>query len=42
MVLTDIDGALSDHSTISLIDNAIDFLQIVRVRDDLVVSEKVL
>ncbi len=39
---TNIDGALSDHGTVGLVDDAIDLLQVIRVRDDLVVSDDVL
>jgi len=39
---TDVDGALDDHSAIDLVDDAINLLQIVRVRDDLVSGEGIL
>lgn len=41
-VRTDGDGALSDHSAVGLVDDAIDLLEIVRVGDDLVVGDEVL
>lgn len=40
--LTDFDGALSDHGAVGLVDDAIDLLEVVRVRDDLVVGDNVL
>lgn len=39
---TNLDGALGDHGAVGLEDDAIDLLQVVRVRDDLVVGEDVL
>jgi len=40
--LTDFDGALDDHGAVSLVGDAINLLQVVRVRDDLVVADNVL
>ena len=40
--LTDFDGALDDHGAVGLVGDAIDLLQVVRVRDDLVVADDVL
>lgn len=42
VLLTDFDSTLSDHGAVGLVDDAIDQLEIVRVRDDLVVGEDVL
>jgi hypothetical protein len=42
VVLTDFDGTKRDHGTIDFIDDIIDFLQIVRVRDDLITGENIL
>lgn len=39
---TDLDGALGDHGAVGFIDNAVDLLEVVRVRDDLVVAENIL
>lgn len=39
---TDLDGALDDHGAVDLVDDAINLLQIVRVRDDLVVGDDIL
>ena len=41
-VLTDFDGTKRDHGTIDFIDDIIDFLQIVGVRDDLITGENIL
>ena len=41
-VRTDFDRTESDHGTVDFVDNAIDFLGIVRVGDDLVTSDDVL
>ena len=41
-VRTDFDTTLGDHGAVGLIDNVVDELQIVRVRDDLVVGDDVL
>ena len=41
-VRTDVDGALGNHGTVGLIDDAVDLLEVVRVRDDLVVGDDVL
>lgn len=41
-VRTDLDGALSDHGAVGLVDDAIDLLEIVRVGDDLVAGDEVL
>lgn len=41
-VRTDVDGALSDHGAVGLVDDAINLLEIVRVGDDLVVGDEVL
>jgi hypothetical protein len=41
-VLTDFDGTKRDHGTIDFIDDIIDFLQIVGVRDDLVTGDNIL
>ena len=41
-IRTDFDGTESDHGTVNFIDNTIDFLKIVGVRDDLVTSDDVL
>ena len=41
-IRTDFDGAKCDHCTVDLVDNAIHFLEIVGVRDDLVTSDDVL
>ena len=39
---TDDNGTLGDHGAVSLVDNVVDELEIVRVRDDLVIGEDVL
>lgn len=39
---TDVDGTLSDHGTVSLEDDSVDLLEVVRVRDDLVAGKEVL
>ncbi len=41
-VRTDVDGAEGDHGAVDLIDDAVDLLKVVRVRDDLVIGEDVL
>lgn len=41
-VRTDVDGALSDHGAVGLVDDVVDQLEVKRVRDDLVVGKKVL
>ena len=41
-IRTDFDGTESDHGTVNFIDNAIDFLEIVGVGDDLVTGDNVL
>ena len=40
--LTDLDGALDNHGAVGLINDAIDLLKVVRVREDLVVRDNVL
>lgn len=42
MLRTDFDGALGDHGAVGLIDDAVDLLEVVRVRDDLVAADDVL
>jgi hypothetical protein len=39
---TDIDTALGDHGTVDLVDDAINLLERVRVRDHLVAGEEIL
>jgi len=39
---TDLDGALDDHGAVGLIDDAIDLLQVIGVRDDLVSGDDIL
>jgi hypothetical protein len=39
---TDDNGTLSDHGAVSLVDDVVDELELVRVRDDLVIGEDVL
>lgn len=41
-VRTDVDGALGNHGAVGLVDDAIDLLEVIRVRDDLVVGDEVL
>lgn len=41
-VHTDFDSTKGNHGTIDFVDNTIDFLQIVRVGDDLITSENIL
>lgn len=41
-VRTDGDGALGNHGAVGLVDDAIDLLEVIRVRDDLVVGDEVL
>jgi hypothetical protein len=41
-IRTDFDGAESDHLAVDLVDNAINFLEIVGVGDDLVAGDKIL
>ena len=36
------DGALGDHGAVGLVDDAVDLLEVIRVRDDLVVGDDVL
>jgi hypothetical protein len=42
VIRTDFDGTESDHGAVNFIDNAIDFLDIVGVGDDLVTGDDVL
>ena len=42
IVRTNLDGALNDHGAVGLVDNAVDLLEVVRVRDDLVTGDNVL
>lgn len=39
---TDVDGALSDHGAVGLVNDAIDLLEVVGVGDDLVTGEDIL
>jgi hypothetical protein len=39
---TDVDGANGDHGAVGLVEEAIGFLQVVRIREDLVADEDVL
>jgi hypothetical protein len=39
---TDIDGALCDHMAVNLVDDAIDFFEIVGIRDDFIAGDDVL
>jgi len=39
---TDLNGTLNDHLAVDLVDDAIDLLQVVRIRDDLVVGDGIL
>ena len=41
-IRTDFDGAEGDHGTVNLVDNTIDFLEIIGVGDDLIIGENVL
>jgi hypothetical protein len=41
-IRTNIDSTESDHLAIDFVDNIVDFLEIVGVRDDLVTSDNVL
>jgi hypothetical protein len=41
-VRTDGDGTLGNHGAVGLVDDAIDLLEVIRVRDDLVVGDEVL
>lgn len=42
MKLTNGDTALLDHGTVSLVDDPVDLLEVVRVRDHLVVGDDIL
>jgi hypothetical protein len=42
VLLTDLDATLGDHGAVGLVNDTIDLLQVVRVRDDLVVGENIL
>lgn len=39
---TDNNGALGDHGAVSLVDDVVDGLEVVRIRDDLVIGEDIL
>lgn len=39
---TDVDSANGDHGAVGLVEEAIGFLQVVRIREDLVADEDVL
>jgi hypothetical protein len=41
-IRTDFDGAERDHLTVDFVDNAIDFLEIIGVGDDLVTGDNIL
>jgi hypothetical protein len=41
-IRTDFDGAQGNHGTVDLVNGAIDLLQIVGVRDNLITSEDIL
>ena len=41
-IRTDFDGTESDHGTVDFVDNAIDFLEIIGIGDDLVTGDKIL
>ena len=41
-VRTDFDGAKSDHGTVDFVNNAIDFLEVVGIGNDLVTSDDIL
>lgn len=42
MLHTNFDSTLSDHGAVGLVDNVIDELEVVRVRDDLVLGDDIL
>ena len=41
-IRTDFNSALSDHGAVGLIDDAVNLLEVVRIRDDLVAGDDVL
>lgn len=41
-IRTDFDCTESDHGTVDLVDNAVDFLKVVGVGDDLVTGDNIL